>query len=112
MPADKKPGTEIGEEDQPEQDIQHFDQPMARRERGGNNERQCCQVQYQKAVAEPAGFWRLTFIEIPQPVLETFEATEICNVFPTPHAFPQGSGSGIVTAWPSISEGAYVRFGS
>src|SRR5262245_24978379 len=92
MPADKKAGAEIGEEDQPEHDIQHFDQPVARRERGRDNERQRRQVQYEKAVTEPAGFRRVAFIQIPQPVLETFNATETCNEFPTPHASPQGSG--------------------
>jgi hypothetical protein len=30
----------------------------------------------------------LAFIEIPQPMLETFDATETCDEFPTPHASP------------------------
>src|SRR6476469_9825722 len=96
MSADEKPSAEIGEEDQPEHDIQHFNQPVARRERGGDDERQRRQVQYEKAVTEPAGFWRVAFIQIPQPVLETFDATETCNEFPTPHASPKAQGSGIV----------------
>src|SRR5262245_26361282 len=90
MLADEKPGAEIGEEDQPEQDIQHFDQPVARRERGRDDEHQRRQVQNEKAVTEPAGFWRLAFIQIPQPALETFGAAETCNEFPTPHVSPHG----------------------
>jgi hypothetical protein len=38
---------------------------MARRERGRDDERQRRQVQCDKAVTEPVGFWRVAFIEIP-----------------------------------------------
>ena len=78
----------------------------------GDNERQRRQVQYEKTVTELAGFWRVAFIQIPQPVLETFDATETCNEFPTPHASPKAQGSGIVAAWPSIPKEGRCRFGS
>jgi len=85
---------------------------VARGERGRDNERQRRQVQYEKTVTELAGFWRVAFIQIPQPVLETFDATETCNEFPTPHASPKAQGSGIVAAWPSIPKEGRCRFGS
>jgi hypothetical protein len=91
-------GVEVGA--QPREELIAAQQPQRR-----DDERQRSQVQYQKAVAEPVGFWRVAFIEIPQPVLEAFDATQTCNEFPTPHVSPKAQGSGIVAAWPSIPEG-------
>ena len=54
----------------------------------------------------------MAFIQVPQPLLEPFDATEVCSEFPTPHAPPKAQGSGIVAAWPSIPKEGRCRFGS
>ncbi len=90
MPADEKPGAEVGEEDQPEHDIERFDEPVTRRERGRDDKHQCHQIQHKKSATEAMRIWPVAFVEGSQLVLETFDAAETCGELLMSHAFIRG----------------------